>query len=205
MTGSRLLPSVTLMHPTQIPQPFHRAGWVYEEKYDGFRMVAYKYGKAVQLVSRAGTEHTRRFPELVAAIQTLPAFSLILDGEVCRFDDRLISRFEWLHRRPKDETATPPVFVAFDCLYARRKDLRDRPLRVRRRVLEAEIASEHFVLPARRLETDGLAAWAEVLARGYEGLVAKDPASPYDGGRTLKWLKVKVAKYREGERGFYKP
>src|SRR3984893_6747060 len=44
--------------------------------------------------------------------------------------------------------------------------------------------------------------WAEVLARGYEGLVAKDPASVYVGGRTLKWLKVKVPKYREGERGW---
>jgi ATP-dependent DNA ligase len=41
-----------------------------------------------------------------------------------------------------------------------------------------------------------------VLARGYEGLVAKDPASVYVGGRTLNWLKVKVPKYREGERGW---
>ena len=43
------------------------------------------------------------------------------------------------------------------------------------------------------------------LHRGYEGLVAKDPESKYVGGRTLKWLKVKVPKYREEERGFYKP
>jgi ATP-dependent DNA ligase len=41
-----------------------------------------------------------------------------------------------------------------------------------------------------------------VLARGYEGLVAKDAASPYMGGRTLNWLKVKQARYREGERGW---
>jgi bifunctional non-homologous end joining protein LigD len=165
-------------------------------------MVAYKYGQAVRLVSRGGKDHTRRFRGLVAALQTLPAFSLILDGEVCRFDERLVSRFEWLHRRPTEETATPPVFVAFDCLYARRKDLRDRPLRVRRHVLEAEVSSEHFVLPARRLADDGLTAWAEVLARGYEGLVAKDPASPYVGGRALKWLKVKQPHYREGARGW---
>ena len=61
------------------------------------------------------------------------------------------------------------------------------------------------ILPVRRLSDDGLKAWQEALGRGYEGLVAKDPASPYVGGRTLKWLKVKQAKYREGERGFYKP
>jgi ATP-dependent DNA ligase len=50
--------------------------------------------------------------------------------------------------------------------------------------------------------TDGLKAWQDVLERGYEGLVAKDPASPYVGGRTLSWLKVKQPHYREGERGW---
>lgn len=39
------------------------------------------------------------------------------------------------------------------------------------------------------LADDGLEAWQEVLERGYEGLVAQDPESPYPGGRTLKWLK----------------
>ena len=57
-------------------------------------------------------------------------------------------------------------------------------------------------MPAWRRLTEGLRAWAEVLERGYEGLVAKDPASPYVGGRTLKWLKAKQPKYREGERGW---
>ena len=44
-----------------------------------------------------------------------------------------------------------------------------------------------------------------MLQANYEGLVAKDPESPYVGGRTLKWLKVKQAKYREQARGFFKP
>ena len=48
---------------------------------------------------------------------------------------------------------------------------------------------------------DGITAWAEALERGYEGMVAKDPASPYRGGRTLSWLKVKQRDYRAGERG----
>jgi ATP-dependent DNA ligase len=47
-----------------------------------------------------------------------------------------------------------------------------------------------------------LKAWQQVIEPGYEGLVAKDPESPYVGGRTLKWLKVKQPKYREGERGW---
>jgi bifunctional non-homologous end joining protein LigD len=113
-----------------------------------------------------------------------------------------LSRFEWLRGRPTDEPATPPLLIAFDCLYARGKDLRTRPLRVRRNVLVALLEGESLVLPSRRLAADGLEAWAEVLERGYEGLVGKDEASPYREGRTLSWLKVKQPKYREGERGW---
>ena len=50
---------------------------------------------------------------------------------------------------------------------------------------------QDLVLPVRRLADDGLKAWQQVLERGYEGLVAKAPQSPYGGGRTLAWLKVK--------------
>jgi ATP-dependent DNA ligase len=53
------------------------------------------------------------------------------------------------------------------------------------------------VLPVRRLSGDALKAWQEVLEKGFEDLVAKDRASPYVGGRTLKWLKVKQPHYRE--------
>ncbi len=196
------LPTVNLMHPTLIATPFHREGWVYEEKYDGWRVLAYKDGRVVRLVSRNGHDLTRRFPELVGAVGALPARTLVLDGEVAVFDITLISRFEWLRGRPKDETATPALYMVFDCLYARRKDLRERPLRIRRHVLEGELDGHRLILPARRLADDGLKAWEEVLARGYEGLVAKDPASPYRGGRTLSWLKVKQPHYREGERGW---
>jgi ATP-dependent DNA ligase len=58
------------------------------------------------------------------------------------------------------------------------------------------------ILPVRRLSDDGLKAWREMMEHGYEGLVAKDPASPYVGGRTLKWLKVKQRDYRVAERGW---
>jgi len=92
--------------------------------------------------------------------------------------------------------------MAFDCLYARGKDLRTRALRVRRSVLGELVDGQHLVLPARRLDADGLEAWAQVLARGYEGLVGKDEASTYVDGRTLSWLKVKQPRYRERERGW---
>jgi bifunctional non-homologous end joining protein LigD len=104
------------MHATQVATPFHRSGWVYEEKVDGYRMVAYKQRGAAQLVSRQGKEFTQRFPELAKAVAGLGAESVILDTEVAVFDRQLISRFEWLRGRPEGDVATPPMLMAFDLL-----------------------------------------------------------------------------------------
>jgi bifunctional non-homologous end joining protein LigD len=62
-----VIPLYAPMQPTLVKQPFHRAGWVYEERVDGYRMLAYKDGTHVRLVSRSKVDHGKRFPELVAA------------------------------------------------------------------------------------------------------------------------------------------
>jgi bifunctional non-homologous end joining protein LigD len=196
-----VIPTIRITQPTLIAFPFHREGWVYEQKVDGWRMLAYKDSAAVKLLSRNGRDHTKRFPAITAAIRAMSALTLVLDGEVAVFDRALISRFEWLRHSAPPDLATPPIFMAFDCLYHRGQDLRPRPLTTRRNVLEDVLDGEDLVLPVRRLSDDGLAAWEDVLSRGYEGLVGKDPQSPYCAGRTLSWLKVKQPSYREGERG----
>src|SRR5688572_21712126 len=84
------------MQPTLVREEFHRAGWVYEEKLDGWRMLAYKDGDRVRLVSRQQRDHTTRFADIAAAIAALPAPTLILDGEVAVFDEKLVSRFDHL-------------------------------------------------------------------------------------------------------------
>jgi bifunctional non-homologous end joining protein LigD len=191
--------TVTLMQPTLIAQPFHHKGWVYEEKVDGYRMVACKGDDAVTIMSRQGKDYASRFPDLAKALASLPARSFILDGEVAVYDRAHISRFEWLRARPKDGRATLPVYMVFDVLELDGKDWRPEPLWKRRRVLEELVAPERMILPVRRLSSNGLKAWAQAVHKGYEGIVAKDPQSPYVAGRTLQWLKVKQAKYREGE------
>jgi bifunctional non-homologous end joining protein LigD len=172
---------------------------------DGYRIVAHKADDAVIIMSRQGKDHTSRFPDLAKALASLPAHPFTLDGEVAVYDRAHISRFEWLRARPKDGRATLPVYMVFDVLELDGKDWRPEPLWKRRRVLEELVAQERQILPVRRLSSNGLKAWAQAVHKGYEGMVGKDPESPYVGGRTLKWLKVKVPKYREEERGFYKP
>jgi len=85
--------------------------------------------------------------------------------------------FEWLRHGATPELATPPLFTVFDAPYARNKDLRWQPLRVRRNVIEDFLDEQDVVLPVRRLDDDGPKASQEVLTHGWEGLVAKDPQS----------------------------
>jgi len=182
------------MLASEVKQPFHTPGWVYEEKYDGYRAMAYKDGARVRILSRNLKDLTRQFEQVAAAVAQLRAPRLILDGEIAVFDERLVSHLAYIRgARSADEMLTPPVLVAFDCLFARGKDLLREPLRRRRAVLEKELAgADGPVLVARRLAPDGLAAWEEVKAHGWEGLIAKDPASFYQpGARTRSWVKVK--------------
>jgi bifunctional non-homologous end joining protein LigD len=104
--------------PRYVP-PFHREGWLYEEKVDAYRMRAYKDGARAWLISRNNVDYTDRYPKLAAAVADLPASRLVLDAEVAVFDSQLRSRFDWLRERPHNAVATLPVLIAFDLLYIR--------------------------------------------------------------------------------------
>jgi bifunctional non-homologous end joining protein LigD len=112
----------------------------------------------------------------------------VLDGEVAIFDEQLRSRFDWRREPDRDAIATPPMLIAFDLLHQDGRELTGRPLHDRRARLETVVAGSEFVLPVRRLAQNGFEAWVEVIARDYEGLVAKDEASLYEAGPTRHWL-----------------
>src|SRR4030095_6566123 len=139
------------MAPTQVREPFHRDGWVYEEKVDGWRILAYKDGARVRLVSRNGRDHTRRFHQIAAAASKLSARSLVLDGEVAIYDQHLRSRFDWLREPDPDAIATPPLLMVFDLLHQDGREITGRALRERRARLEKIVAGSEIVLPVRRL------------------------------------------------------
>jgi bifunctional non-homologous end joining protein LigD len=180
------------MLATLVREPFHRPGWVYEEKYDGYRLLAYKEGARVRLVSRNAHDRTAEYAGLAAAVRGLGPATLLLDGEAVVLDRRGISRFQLLQ-----QAAGPPRFAVFDCLYAAGRDLRSEPLSIRRSVLESVVRGHPLLMPARRLAANGLTAYRQATRRGYEGIVAKDDASPYIPGRSTRWLKVKVRREEE--------
>jgi bifunctional non-homologous end joining protein LigD len=175
------------MLATLVDAPFHKPGWAYEEKYDGIRVLAYKEGKQVQLLSRNDIDRTRHFPGIVAALAKLGPSTLLLDGEVVIFDRNKVSHFQLLQQGKGN-----PVYAVFDCLYVNGKDLRQQPLSTRRDVLESVLRPAGVLLLSRRLAPNGLEAYKRAKKSGYEGLVAKDLSSPYVERRSTYWLKVKV-------------
>ena len=189
------------MLATLVSKPFDRPEWVYEEKYDGDRILAYKEGDHVRLLSRNEKDRTASFPRIASAIQRLQPVTLLLDGEAVVFDSKEVSRFQLL-QQSKGE----PVYAVFDCLYCDGKDLRQMPLSGRRAVMEKSIGSSSSLLPSHRLADNGLEAFRIAKRRGYEGLVAKDLSSPYVEERSAFWLKVKA--HQEDEfviAGYTKP
>jgi bifunctional non-homologous end joining protein LigD len=194
------------MLATLVREPFHKPGWVYEEKYDGYRILAYKEGSRVRLYSRNAIDRTDRFFDVAAAMSTLQPSTLLLDGEVSVFDREGVSRFQLL----QNLGAGKSVFAVFDCLYRDGQDLRRRPLSERRVALEESLAptklptkkrtmesqkkgsQNKVIVPSARLASDGLEAYRLAIKRKFEGLVAKDLSSPYVEGRSRFWLKVKV-------------
>jgi bifunctional non-homologous end joining protein LigD len=175
------------MLATLVNAPFARPNWIFEEKYDGVRMLAYKEGTHVSLISRNVIDRTARYPEIAAAIQKLKPQTLCIDGEVVVFDAKNTSRFQWLQRGKGC-----PEYAVFDCLYADESDFRNKVLSLRR------MALERIVKPSRRLRLstilsdDGLKAFQIASNRRLEGVVCKNLASIYVEKRSKEWLKVKV-------------
>lgn len=189
---------ISPMLATLVGAPFSRQDWVFEEKYDGVRMLAYKEGKRISLVSRNAIDRTSRYPAIVTELLKLNADTLLLDGEVVVLDARNVSRFQLL-QQGKGE----PQYAVFDCLYKDGKDLRRAPLTVRRSTLEQVVRSVAAVHLATRVAEDGIEAFELAAKRGLEGVIGKDSSSSYVEGRSRAWLKVKVNQREEFVIGGY--
>ena len=128
-------------------------GWLYEIKYDGYRVLA-STGSGAQLKSRGGIDATRWFPEVAAALTGLDTGS-VLDGEVCVLDEVGRSDFNRLHARARRkswyEGADLVVYCIFDVLVARGKDMRPVALEHRKHMLHRLLLKN----PDRILEVSG--------------------------------------------------
>jgi bifunctional non-homologous end joining protein LigD len=185
----RVRPMLALL----VAKPFDRPGWVFEEKYDGIRILAYKEGPKVTLLSRNDLDRTATFADIATAVGQLRDRTLVLDGEVVALDAKGVSRFQFLQRGDVVRR-----FAVFDCVYRDGQDLRSKPLSRRRQELETAIGEPpKQLLLSGRLAHSGLTAYSIAKRSGLEGIVAKDSDAPYEERRSSKWLKVKVHQEEE--------
>ena len=172
-----------------------------EEKYDGVRCQLHRAGDRVELFSRDLKETTFAFPELVEAAPGI-AHDVLFDGEVLAHRDGRVLRFFELQRRlgrkqvdAELRTQVPVVLVIFDLLWLDGRTLLDEPLTARRKLLEGLGLEFPFLLARLEEATDPQhldRIFLETRERGNEGLMVKDPLSPYTPGRRgLAWLKLK--------------
>jgi bifunctional non-homologous end joining protein LigD len=185
---------------TKAEQPFDREGWIFELKYDGFRMLAARRGKLVSLYSRRGTDFTAQFPEIVAELETLP--DVVLDCELVMLDESGVPQFEPLVRRSRltrdisiehAARTSPAVLYAFDVLELKGQDLRERPLLKRKESLRKVVATATRVRPVDHFVRDGITLFQLAAKNGIEGIVAKRADSPYKAGRSPDWIKIKTS------------
>jgi DNA ligase-1 len=185
-----------------IPGPF-----VVEDKYDGIRAQAHVDGDEVRLYSRTLDDITHGYPDVVAALRGLGR-GLVLDGELLAVDPanpRRARPFAALQRRlgrkepsPAMMAEVPAAFVAYDILAASALLVIPNSWRERRSLLEslswhsdgAFLAPFQFITSVAEVD----AAFEAARANGNEGILVKDPASPYTPGRRGKtWIKLKRA------------
>ncbi len=195
-----------------LPDP--KAFW-FEVKYDGYRIRIGKAGGEVCLLSRNGKDWTAPFAPIADAARALPVREAVLDGEVCAVDEDGTPSFQGLQEwvgfastggAPRERRPVTLAYAAFDLLWLDGRDLRARPIEERRQLLEALLASSpagsggaHLSF-SRAVGGDAASVDALVAAArssGLEGLVAKRRGSPYVGGASSHWLKIKFTRRQE--------
>ena len=166
--------------------------WLHEVKYDGYRMLAWRNGKDLQLLSRNHLDWTDRLPRIVDALRALKCRSCALDGELVVFDGEGHTRFDLLQQEFTRAHADATHYVVFDLLMLDGKDLRDQPLHQRKAGLSKLLASADEVLMLSGfIQGEGALAHKRACEAGLEGIISKANDAPYRTGRSDAWRKLK--------------
>ena len=169
--------------------PFSDPGWIFERKLDGIRCLAIRNASGVSLMSRTARRMNDRFPELVRALEAQPSRDFVADGEIVAFEGSVTS-FARLQQRARRRV---PVFLyVFDFPRHDGHDLRPLPLRERKaRLRRALRFADPVRLNPHRNGEHGEEVYRQACEKGLEGVIAKRADSPYHGGRSRDWLKLK--------------
>lgn len=183
------------MLATLTDAPFDDRGWVFEDKYDGFRVIAEARRGKVALYSRNGKIISRSYIEVAAALERVRG-DAVIDGELVALGRDGVSHFQLLQNALRHEAKL--LYCAFDLMFADGEDLRALPLLDRKERLKAILPRHRLIAFSRHRKGAGKKFFAEAERKGLEGIMAKRADSTYaSGARTPDWLKIKTAKRQE--------
>jgi DNA ligase D len=183
---------------TAADAPPSTEGWLHEIKFDGYRTIARVDAGAVQLITRAGLDWTKRYGDLPRAFANLGCKSAIVDGEIVVLDDKGISRFAGLQDALAEGPGSRLVFYAFDLLYLDGRDLRGTALETRKALL-AQLLANHLsgtspIQFSDHVAGSGAELYEHAAELGLEGIVSKRADAKYVSGRSTTWVKAKARK-----------
>jgi bifunctional non-homologous end joining protein LigD len=171
--------------------------WLYEYKYDGYRLLLSVGDGVATAFTRHGKDWSDKFKALVKAAANLPAGCLI-DGEAVALDAKGKPSFQLLQSTLKDRKGANLVFYAFDLLVDRGEDIKRLPNIVRKDRLASLLAGVNPpIIYGDHVIGKGEALFKEVCRQHGEGIVAKKASCPYKGTRTRNWLKIKCIERQE--------
>jgi bifunctional non-homologous end joining protein LigD len=186
------------MLATLATKPFDDDDWLFEIKWDGFRVQALVDGGKVRLLTRNLNDAASYFPKLLTSTRWIEAEQAVVDGEVVALDEDGRPDFSLLQTKLGNKEATGLVYQAFDLLYLDGRSLLEVPLEDRKRLLRSVLKEHPRVRYAAHVERDGTAFFEAAKKAGVEGMVAKLRRSRYEPGRrTGAWLKIKIRPEQE--------
>ncbi|MEK7509135.1 MAG: non-homologous end-joining DNA ligase [Patescibacteria group bacterium] len=183
------------MLATLVDAPFDDKDWVFETKWDGFRMVAEIKNGKVMLYSRNGQVVSERYKLVAKALENIK-HDCILDGELVALDRQGVSRFQLLQNALR--TKVRLQYCIFDIMFLDGKDLRGETLLERKERLKKILPSDKLIRYSEHRFEHGKKYFAEAKKKKEEGIMAKRAASLYlSGKRTMEWQKIKTGARQE--------
>ena len=188
-------PDLRPMLATLIDKPFDDPNWIFETKWDGFRLMAEIKDGSASLYSRNLIDLSSKYPSICAALRGIGQFAVI-DGELVALDAAGRSRFQLLQNAEREKVTL--LYCVFDLLYLDGEDLRDRPLVERKELLARILPKDRLLHYSTHVSDHGIAAFKRAAKAGEEGIMAKLATGRYySGQRTREWLKVKASQGQE--------
>jgi DNA ligase D-like protein (predicted 3'-phosphoesterase) len=183
------------MLPQKAKSPFSSKDWIFEIQWDGIRAIAY-ISSDVSIQSSDQQELKDCFPELVELL-TLPT-STVLDGEIVILKDGKSDQ-QALENRLKTSTtnhsattaSSAPTYIVFDILEKAGESLVDKPLMLRKQILQSTVQGLRYTTPSIFAQGNGETYFKAALKRGFTSIIGKEKNSKYESGiKSEKWLKI---------------